>query len=286
MSGKAVNPSPYLVAAEVSLRGAPVLGRADRRGGPVVPALQPLLPRRGRTAGRARGRGRQPHRLPVGAAVHAAAGRRRPVCPPLAGRSVVRRRDLRQRHGVWRYVYRAVDQNGQVIVVLVSARRDAGAARRFFSRALSALKVTPSEVVTDAAAISPAVLDELVPSAWHHLKRYANNPIEADHSQLKHRLKPMRGLRTDRTAQVIITGHAFVQNLCRAHYELGLDVPPASRSPRRSPNSPWRSDVETDPGSARRPIRERNSAPAGPTRSCPPHHRFGHPRRDGWWLPR
>jgi transposase-like protein len=54
---------------------------------------------------------------------------------------------------------------------------------------------------------------------------YANNPIEADHSQLKHRLRPMRGLRTDRTATVIIAGHAFMQNLRRGHYELGLEVP-------------------------------------------------------------
>jgi IS6 family transposase len=58
-------------------------------------------------------------------------------------------------NGVWRYVYRAVDQYGQVIDVLVSVRRDADAARRFFRRALSALKVTPSEVVTDAAAGLP-----------------------------------------------------------------------------------------------------------------------------------
>jgi transposase-like protein len=95
-------------------------------------------------------------------------------------------------NGVWRYVYRAIDQDGQVIDVLVSARRDADSARRFFRRALTMLKLTPSEVVTDAAAIYPIVLDELIPSAWHHVERYANNPIEADHSQLKHRLRPMR----------------------------------------------------------------------------------------------
>jgi transposase-like protein len=130
---------------------------------------------------------------------------------------------------VWRYVYRAVDQYGQVIDVLVSARRDAGAARRFFRRALSALKVTPSEVVTDAAAVYPAVLDELIPSAWHHVEQYANNRIEADHSRLKQRLRPMRGLRTDKTAQVIIAGHAFMQNLRRGHYELAVDAPPATR---------------------------------------------------------
>ncbi|GAA1569876.1 IS6-like element IS6100 family transposase [Dactylosporangium maewongense] len=132
-------------------------------------------------------------------------------------------------NGVWRYVYRAVDQYGQVIDVLVSARRDADATRRFFRRALSVLKVTPSEVVTDAAAVYPAVLDELIPSAWHHVERYANNPIEADHSRLKQRLRPMRGLRTDKTAQVIIAGHTFMQNLRRSHYELAVDASPVTR---------------------------------------------------------
>jgi transposase-like protein len=83
--------------------------------------------------------------------------------PPRAGRPVVRRRDVRQGQWVWRYVYRAVDQQGQVVDVLLSARRDAAAARRFFTRALRTLKVAPSEVVTDAAAVYPAVLDELVP---------------------------------------------------------------------------------------------------------------------------
>jgi transposase-like protein len=126
-------------------------------------------------------------------------------------------------------VYRAVDQHGQVIDVLVSARRDADAARRLFRRALTTWKVTPTEVVTDAAAVYPAVLDELIPSACHHVERYANNRIEADHSQLKHRLRPMRGLRTDRTAAVITAGHAFMQNLRRGHYERGLDAPHALR---------------------------------------------------------
>ena len=91
------------------------------------------------------------------------------------------------------------------------------------------MKVKPTEVVTDAAAVYPAVLDELIPSAWHHVEQYANNPIEADHSQLKHRLRPMRGLRTDRTAQMIIAGHAFMQNLRRGHYELAVDAPSATR---------------------------------------------------------
>lgn len=53
--------------------------------------------------------------------------------------------------------------------------------------------------------------------------------MEADHSQLKYRLRSMRGLRTDKTAQVIIAGQAFMQNLRCGHYELGLDAPPALR---------------------------------------------------------
>ena len=111
--------------------------------------------------------------------------------------------------------------------MLVSKRRDA--ARGFFRRTMSVLKVKPSEVVTDAAPVYPSVLDELVPAAWHHVKRYANNRIEADHSRLKHRLRSMRGLRTDITAQIIIAGHAFVQNLRRGHYELANDLPPIGR---------------------------------------------------------
>ncbi|MBO4206167.1 DDE-type integrase/transposase/recombinase [Micromonospora echinofusca] len=77
----------------------------------------------------------------------------------------------------------AVDQHGQVIDMLVSARRDAAVARRFLHRALTTLKVTPTEVVTDAAPAYVRVLDDLLPSAWHHIERHANNPTEADHSQ-------------------------------------------------------------------------------------------------------
>ncbi|MGH3702567.1 MAG: DDE-type integrase/transposase/recombinase, partial [Pseudonocardiaceae bacterium] len=54
---------------------------------------------------------------------------------------------------------------------------------------------------------------------------YANNRIEADHGRLKSRLRPMRGLTRLRCAQVISTGHAFVQNLRRGHYELGAEGP-------------------------------------------------------------
>jgi transposase-like protein len=91
----------------------------------------------------------------------------------------------------WTYLYRAVEQYGQVIDVLLSVRRDLAAARRFFTRALRAGTV-PVEVTTDRAAAHPRVLDEFIPSALHTTERYANNRIEADHGRLKARLRPMR----------------------------------------------------------------------------------------------
>jgi transposase-like protein len=124
-----------------------------------------------------------------------------------------------------RYVYRAIDQFGQVIDVFVSARRDVGAARRFFERAIGTTKVTPVEIVTDKAATYPIVLDELLPATWHRTEQYANNHIECDHGRLKAWLQPMRGLKQDRNARVIIAGHALVQNVRRGHYELAVDAP-------------------------------------------------------------
>jgi IS6 family transposase len=124
--------------------------------------------------------------------------------------------------GQWRYVYRAIDQFGQVIDVFVSLRRDITAARRFFERATATTRVVPVEVVTDRAATDPVVLEELLPAAWHRSGQYTNNPVEADHGRLKARLRPMRGLKQDRSARVIIAGHGFVQNLRRGHYELAV----------------------------------------------------------------
>jgi transposase-like protein len=125
--------------------------------------------------------------------------------------------------GRWRYVYRAVDQFGQVIDLLVAARRDAGAAHRFCERALGATKVTPVEVATDQAPVYPVVLAELLPAAWHRTDRYGNNRVKCDHGRLKARLRPMRGLKQDRSARVILAGHALVQNLRRGHYELAVE---------------------------------------------------------------
>jgi IS6 family transposase len=94
--------------------------------------------------------------------------------------------------GRWVYLYRAIDQYGQVIDVLVSEKRDLAATRRFFTRALRH-GPEPSEVTTDRAPAYPRALDELTPAACHITEQYANIPIEADHGRFKARLRPMRG---------------------------------------------------------------------------------------------
>ncbi len=128
------------------------------------------------------------------------------------------------------YLYRAVDQYGQVIDVWLSARRDLTAARTFLNRA-RATGAVPVEVTTDRAPAYPRVLDELIPAALHNTEQYANNRVEADHGRLKAR--PMRGPKTFRQ---------------HAH------SPPGTRSSRTSNAAPTTSPPKRQPtAGCRRP---------------------------------
>ena len=129
---------------------------------------------------------------------------------------------------IWRYVYRAVDQYGPAIDVLISKHRDSATVRRFFAVSLRAHR-SPTEVITDRAAALANVIDEFIPAAFHHTGQYEHTRCEADHGRMKARLRPMRGLKNDRTASIVTGGHAFVQNLRRGHYELRVDVSPVFR---------------------------------------------------------
>jgi transposase-like protein len=84
-------------------------------------------------------------------------------------------------------------------------------------------------VVTDQTPVYPAVLEELLPVAWHRTDRYANNRVECDHGRLQARLEPMRGRKQDRSASVIIVGCALVQNVRRGHDELAVEEPVTRR---------------------------------------------------------
>jgi transposase-like protein len=132
--------------------------------------------------------------------------------------------------GRWVYLYRTIDQVGQVIDVLISEKRDLAATRRFFTRALEH-GPGPTEVSTARAPAYPRVLDEVLPTACHVMEQYANNAIEADHGRLKSRLRPMRGLKRLRSVRVISAGHAFVQNLRRGHYDIATHIEPSRQLP-------------------------------------------------------
>ena len=73
------------------------------------------------------------------------------------------------------------------------------------------------------------VIEDLIPASVHNAGQYQNNRVECDHGRLKARLRPMRGLKTHRTASVVIRGHAIIQNLRRGRYELAVDATPVFR---------------------------------------------------------
>jgi len=113
--------------------------------------------------------------------------------------------------------------------VLLCARRDVAAARRFFTRALRMLKVIASEVSLTLRRSTPACSPSWFPRRG---TMSSSTPIIGEkrgQGRLKRRLRPMRGLQEDRTAQVVIAGHAFLRNLRRCHDELGVDTRTALR---------------------------------------------------------
>ncbi len=166
--------------------------------------------------------------------------------------------------GRWVYLYRAVDQFGQVIHVYASTRRDAGAACRFFQRARKATGVVPVEVVTDRAPTYPRVLDQLWPATWHHIERYANNRVEADHAQLKRRLRPMRGIKTMTGLRVLAAGHASSRTCAAAITRSHLSNPETFGSPWHSANWPRQSEgLRGTPGTLACATSHERNRPAG-----------------------
>ena len=103
--------------------------------------------------------------------------------------------------GVWRYVYRAADQYGQVIDVYVSKRRNIAAATRFFETMLAG-RDRPREVTTDLAAPLLRVVDDLLPAVLHDTTQYATdeivNPLASDVAVASGRLRPRRRVRRAR----------------------------------------------------------------------------------------
>jgi IS6 family transposase len=84
--------------------------------------------------------------------------------------------------GRWRYVFRSLDEHGQIVDVYLSDHRDAPSARAFFERALASCDVAPTRVTSDKAKCYPPVLRALLPAAEHRCSKYLNNELERDHT--------------------------------------------------------------------------------------------------------
>jgi len=116
-----------------------------------------------------------------------------------------------QRH----YLWRAVDQDGDVIEILVQSRRDTHAAKRFFRKLLKARCYSPNRIVTDKLRSYGAVMRDLMPSVVHSQQRYANNRAEVSHEHTREQERQMRRFKSPRQAQRFLSVHSQVHNLFR-----------------------------------------------------------------------
>ena len=115
--------------------------------------------------------------------------------------------------GKQHYLWRAVDQDGEVVDVFLQARRDGEAAMRFFKRLLKAHGGEPRIVVTDKLRSYGVAHRELIPDTIHDTARYANNRAELSHQPTRVRERGMRRFKSTRQAQRFLSAHAAVYDL-------------------------------------------------------------------------
>jgi putative transposase len=112
--------------------------------------------------------------------------------------------------GVQHYLWRAVDQNGVVLDILVQARRDANAGKRFFRRLLKGLQYVPRVIVTDKLRSYGVAQRYLLPSVEHRQSRYLNNRAENSHRPTRSRERQMQRFKSSPQAQRFLSAHAFI----------------------------------------------------------------------------
>ena len=111
------------------------------------------------------------------------------------------------------YLWRAVDQDGEVIDVFLQARRDGKAAKRFLKRLLKTHRLEPRKIVTDKLGSYGVAHRELIPDTIHDTSQYANNRAEVSHQPTRVRERGMRRFKSARQAQRFLGAHAAVYNL-------------------------------------------------------------------------
>ena len=116
-------------------------------------------------------------------------------------------------NGIQHYLWRAVDQDGEVVDVFLQARRDGAAAKRFFKRLLRSNGGEPRKIVTDKLRSYGVAHRELIPEAIHSTELYENNRVEQSHEATRARERGMRKFKSIRQAQRFLDAHAAVHNL-------------------------------------------------------------------------
>ena len=112
--------------------------------------------------------------------------------------------------GVQHYLWRAVDQDGVVLDILVQARRDSDAAKRFFKRLLTGLQYEPRVIVTDKLQSYGVAHRQLLPKVEHRQSRYLNNRAENSHQPTRRRERRMQRIKSPEPAQDFLFAHAFI----------------------------------------------------------------------------
>ena len=115
--------------------------------------------------------------------------------------------------GKWHYLWRAVDQDGDGIDILVQRYRNARAAKRFFRKYLKGQGGTPWQLVTDKLRSYGAAHRTIMPSVDHNRDRYANNRAEVSHQPTQRRERQMRGFKSAGQAQRFLSVHRVIRNL-------------------------------------------------------------------------
>ena len=129
-------------------------------------------------------------------------------------------------NGKQHYLWRAVDQDGEVADVYLQARRGGAAAKRFFKRLVRCHQGEPRKIVTDKLRSYGVAHQGLIPETIHSTKQYENSRVEQSHEATRVRERGMRKFKSGRQAQRFLSAHAAVQNLsnlgrhliCAQHY--------------------------------------------------------------------
>ena len=128
--------------------------------------------------------------------------------------------------GEWMYLYRAVDKAGKTVDFYLSRKRDVNAAKAFLRKALKGQRI-PTKITLDAYAASHRAVAELKASGELpkrvrvRTSKYLNNTIEQDHRRVKQRLRPMLGLKSFRTATVVIGGIELAEKIKKGQFKIG-----------------------------------------------------------------